>query len=68
MVLKSAQDDSLDILAFQPDNYLMISSTTTKTSTLIITFHDPVGESNPYVHFVYCPETIFSHTQVKVSG
>ena len=44
-------DDSLEMVALQPSNQLMITSAITKNFTLVTTFHDPVGEANPYVQW-----------------
>ena len=44
-------DDSLDMVTFQPDNQLMITNTITKNGASVTTFHDPLGEENPYVQW-----------------
>ena len=39
-----------------------------KTITLATNFHKPVGGANPYVQFLYSPETICNHHWGQVSG
>ena len=50
-----------------PINVLMATGAITKTDTLATTFHNTMGEVNPYVRFGYGPQTICNQTQVKVS-
>ena len=51
----------------KPINVLMATGAIAKTGTLATTFHNPVGESNPYVWFGYGSLTIFNHTRGKFS-
>ena len=51
-----------------PINVLMATDAITKTGTLAMNFHIPVGEANPHIHFGYDALKFFNYTQGKVSG
>ena len=56
--------DSLD----QSKRSIGVNNQLHPTGTLSTTLHNPMGEANPYVRFLYVPQKKFNHIPVQLLG